>query len=222
MAKDGNATRQRTDVERLPSGRHRLTREAVVASQRGRLLFAVAQAVAERGYGPMTVADIVERAGVSRKTFYEQFPDKEAAFLAAFNTGVEMLLGRIGEAADALPGDADWRDRVRSDWETYLEVLCEEPAFARSLHVEALGAGPALLERRAQIMAMFTERTRRMHQLARVQEPGLPDLPDELFRVHSAGMDELVRDTLRTRGPEGLPELVEPGVRLTFALFGAD
>src|SRR5882724_3806888 len=67
-------------VARLPSGRHGLAREAVVASQRGRLLDAMAEVVAEKGYQATTVADVVERAGVSRRTFYEQFPDREACF----------------------------------------------------------------------------------------------------------------------------------------------
>src|SRR5258706_9322051 len=61
---------------RLPSGRHGLTREAVVASQRGRLVDAMAQVVAEKGYPAATVADVGERAGGSRRTFYEQFADK--------------------------------------------------------------------------------------------------------------------------------------------------
>src|SRR5438067_613553 len=113
-------------LDRLPSGRHRLTREAVKQSQRGRLLFAIAQVVAERGYAAATVADIVDRASVSRSTFYEQFPDKEACFIAAFDYGVEFVLGRMQQAWEALK-TPDWRDHVRSDLETYIGVLAREP-----------------------------------------------------------------------------------------------
>src|SRR5438105_1831196 len=88
---------------RLPSGRHGLTREAVVASQRSRLIDAMAQVVAERGYPATTVADVVERAGVSRRTFYEQFADKEACFLAAYDVGLTAVLGRIKEAVEGVP-----------------------------------------------------------------------------------------------------------------------
>lgn len=207
-------------AHRLPSGRHRLTRDAVTASQRGRLLFAVAQTVAERGYGGTTVAHVVERAGVSRSTFYEQFPDKEAAFLVAYDTGVEILLGRIRDAADEL-GDADWRAHVRSDLTSYMEVLAADPAFAWAMHVEVLAAGPAALERRAAIFAMFTERTRRVHELARREQPSLPPIPAEAFALHTGGIDELVRECLRTRGAHALPELAEPAAQVTFALFGA-
>ena len=85
---------------RLPSGRHGLTRDVVVASQRTRLVDAMAQIVAEKGYPATTVADVVERAGVSRRTFYEQFADKEACFLAAYDAGLEAVLCRVGYAVD--------------------------------------------------------------------------------------------------------------------------
>ncbi len=205
---------------RLQSGRHRLTREAVVLSQRGRLLDATMHAVAEKGYGATTVADVVERAGVSRKTFYEHFADKEGAFLAAYDTGVEILLGRLMEAAGDLDG-AGWRVRLRSDLATYMLVLAEEPAFAWALHVEVLAAGPAALERRAEVFALFSDRTRRLHRLARRQDPALPALPDELYLVHSGGVDEVVREHLRTEGASTLGVLVEPAVLFTGALFGA-
>ena len=207
-------------LDRLPSGRHRLTREAVHESQRGRLLFAIAHVVAEKGYAAATVADIVDRASVSRSTFYEQFPDKEACFLAAFNFGVEYVLGKMREAWETLGAGDDWRAHVRSDLTTYLHVLAAEPAFARSLHIEALAAGPAALGRRAQMLTLFAGRTQRINELARAQEPSLPELPPEAFALHTGGVDEMIREWLRTRGPETLPQLAEPALAATFALFG--
>jgi AcrR family transcriptional regulator len=205
---------------RLPSGRHRLTREAVVASQRGRLIDAVAGAVAAKGYAATTVADIVERAGVSRSTFYEQFDDKEAAFIAAYDVGAEVVLGRLAEAIEGLPEGAGWREMIRTAIATYMRVLADEPAFAWALHVEALSAGPDTHERRAAIFSVFSGRTRWAYDLARREDPSRPELPDEAFRLHTGGMDELVREQLRTRGARALPELVEPAVRATLALLG--
>jgi AcrR family transcriptional regulator len=209
-------------LERLPSGRHRLTREAVVESQRGRLVYAIAQVVAEKGYAAATVADIVDRASVSRSTFYDQFPDKEACFLAAFNYGAEYVLGRMGSARESLGPDRDWRSHVRSDLETYLAVLSSQPAFAFALHVEVLAAGPAALARRSQILALFTARTLRIHEQARTLDPSLPELPPELFEIHTGGTDELIRECLRTRGPSGLADLCEPVVQATLAMLGAN
>ncbi len=208
-------------LERLPSGRHRLTREAVVESQRGRLVYAIAQVVAEKGYGAATVADVVDRASVSRSTFYDQFPDKEACFLAAFDVGAEYVLGRMISARESLGPDRDWRSDVRSDLETYLAVLASQPAFAFALHVEVLAAGPAALARRAQIQALFTARTRNIHERARGLDPSLRELPPELFAIHTGGTDELIRECLRTRGPNGLADLCEPAVQATLAMFAA-
>jgi len=212
-------------LDRLPSGRHRLSRAAVESSQRGRLLFAIAQVVAEKGYAAATVADIVDRASVSRTTFYEQFPDKEACFIAAFDFAVEYVLGQMRQAWEEL-GDGDddgrdWRERVRSDLTTYLRVLASEPAFARALHVEALAAGPAALERRAVMLSLFADRTRRVHELARAAEPSLPELHQEAFALHTGGVDELIREWIRTRGAGSLPELAEPALTATLAIFGA-
>jgi AcrR family transcriptional regulator len=207
-------------MQRLPSGRHRLERSEVAASQRGRLIVAIAAAVADKGYAATTVADVVERATVSRRTFYEQFESKEDCFIAAFDLGVEYVLGRLAAAAASENGELGWRERMRSDLRTYLKVLAEEPAFAFSLHVECLSAGPAALAHRSKIFALFTERTRRLYELARAEDSSKPELPIELFRMHSGGVDELIRECLRERGPEALPKLADPIWRASLAMFG--
>jgi AcrR family transcriptional regulator len=209
-----------TAQSRLPSGRHGLPREAVAASQRGRLIEAMAQVVSEKGYAATTVADVVERAGVSRRTFYEQFADREACFLAAYDAGLAAVLSRIGDAAEGDP-DTGWRERARSGVEAFLGLLASEPAFARALQVEILTAGPAALDRRAGMLVMFGGIWRNVHERARAEEPSLPELPDEVFTVLTAGFEELVRDCIRTRGPAALPELAEPMLRAVFAVFGA-
>ena len=211
-------------VSRLPSGRHGLTREAVVASQRARLVEAMAHVVADKGYAATTVADVVERAGVSRRTFYEQFADKEACFLAAYDVGLAVVLGRIAETAGPAGPDgraAGWRARARAGVEAFLDLLAREPAFARALQVEILTAGPAALERRAGMLTTFSNVWRGLHEAARAEDPALPALPDEVFPTLTAGFEELIRDCIRTQGPAALPELAEPILRTVFAVFGA-
>jgi len=208
-------------ASRLPSGRHGLTREAVAASQRGRLIEAMAQVVAEKGYAATTVADVVERAGVSRRTFYEQFADKEACFLAAYDAGLAAVLGRIREAAETGLPARDWRARARAGVEAFLQLLAAEPAFARALQVEILTAGPAALERRAGMLTMFSGVWRNVYEQARADDPGLAPLPDEVFPILTAGLEEVVRNCIRTRGTDALPELAEPILRTVYAVFGA-
>ncbi len=214
------ATSQSPTTNRLPSGRHGLSREAVVASQRARLIDAMAQVVAEKGYPATTVADVVERAGVSRRTFYEQFADKEACFLATYDAGLAAVLSHIREAVEVNPA-AGWRERARAGVESFLALLASEPAFAQALQVEILTAGQAALDRRAGMLVMFGGIWRNVHERARTEEPALPVLPDEVFTILSAGLEELVRDCIRTRGPAALPGLADPILRTVFAIFGA-
>jgi AcrR family transcriptional regulator len=209
-----------TRIERLPSGRHGLTREVVLASQRGRLLDAMARAVAEKGYAAATVADVVAIAGVSRRTFYEQFADKESCFLAAYDTGVELVLGRIRLAVDALP-EADWRTRARVGIETFMNVLAEEPAFAWALVVEVIGAGRAALARHAEIMGLFAQVHRKIHDVARREDPTLPELPDVVFATLAGGLEELLREGLQSGGAESLPALTDTALEAVVAIFGS-
>jgi AcrR family transcriptional regulator len=113
------------------------------------MLDAIAHVVAEKGYGAATVADVVERAGVSRKTFYEHFRDKESCFLAAYDAGVEVLIATMRAAGD------DTRARVRA----YLQTLAAEPAFARTFLTEIVAAGPQALERRDAVLDAFAALT---------------------------------------------------------------
>ena len=78
--------RRQRDSETLPRHRHKLSRETVQKAQRRRILRATADAVADQGYRAATVADIVRRAGVSTRTFYELYADKEAAVCAVYDT----------------------------------------------------------------------------------------------------------------------------------------
>jgi AcrR family transcriptional regulator len=197
-----------------------MTREAVVASQRGRLVDAIAQVVAEKGYPATTVADVVERAGVSRRTFYEQFPDKEACFLAAYDVGLAVVLGRIRDAVETGGPGAGWRARARAGVEAFLTLLASEPAFARALQLEILTAGPAALERRAGMLVMFSGVWRSVHDQARAEDPAVPALPDEVFTILTAGLEELIRDCIRTGGTAALPDLAEPILRTVVAIFG--
>jgi AcrR family transcriptional regulator len=140
-------------VQPLPRGRHRLSRKQVLASQRGRMLAAMAEAVAEKGYARTAVADVIERAGVSRETFYEHFSDKEDCFLAAYDTGGEALLEVIEAAlAGSRAGPEKRLDRVLS---AYFSALADEPAFARTFLIEVYAVGPRALRRRAELQQRF-------------------------------------------------------------------
>src|SRR3954468_3366277 len=101
----------------FPSGIRSLPSDLVSAVQRERLLAAMLRATAELGYREVSVQDVLERAGVSRPTFYEPFENKEACFLAAFDSAAARLRERLESAADAGEG---WRQRLRLGLEELL------------------------------------------------------------------------------------------------------
>jgi AcrR family transcriptional regulator/DNA-binding MarR family transcriptional regulator len=124
-------------------------RDQVDGIQRARVLAALCEVVVERGAGSTTVAHIVARAGVSRRTFYELFADREDCFLAAFDQAVERAAARV---MPAFAGPGRWRERVRAALVAALGFLDEEPELGALCVVHALGAGPQALERRAAVV----------------------------------------------------------------------
>jgi AcrR family transcriptional regulator len=145
-------TRRRPPVPRSPVSRSRggAPQGRFAGIQRSRLLSAAIRAVDELGYSDTSVADITSRARVSRRTFYEQFPDREACLFAA----LEDALGAIGRelAAVELEGLA-WRERVRTGLWRILVFFDREPVLARVCVVQALRGGPRVLERREAVLA---------------------------------------------------------------------
>jgi AcrR family transcriptional regulator len=192
----------------LPAGRHSLTREVVLASQRGRVLDAMAQAVAEHGYGETTVAHVVALAGVSRKTFYEHFSDKEACFLALYDTGIAYVLGRIAETLDET-ADRDPVDRVAVGLRAFLAVLAEEPAFSRAIILEVHAAGAQALRRRRATLEEFASRYEDINSQARAQDPSLPALSHDIALALVGAILELVATRIEDGRTADLPELTD-------------
>jgi AcrR family transcriptional regulator len=148
------------DADQLPRGRHRLTREQVVASQRQRMLRAMSKVVSEKGYANTSVADVIAIAGVSRETFYEQFAGKEECFLAAYDVGVESVLRAMRASLTDAPDDpAEVYSRALA---SYLHTLSVDPAVARTFNVEVYAAGPAAIQRRMALMDRFVDVTAEM------------------------------------------------------------
>jgi AcrR family transcriptional regulator len=165
------------------------------------MLEATARAVSDLGYPRLTVAAILERAGVSRKTFYEHFSDKEECFLAAYDVVSE---GLVRSVSDAFNARGPWRDRVHDGLAEFLRVLAAEPDFARMCIVEVLAAGPAALQRRDSVMRTFTV----FFDAGRAQAPPDRLLPKLISESVVGAIYELIyARVLRNRTHE-LPDLL--------------
>jgi AcrR family transcriptional regulator len=140
---------------KFPSGIRKLPSDLVSAVQRERLIVAMLRAVSELGHREVNVQDVIERAGVSRPTFYEHFANKEDCFLAALETTATRLRNSVADAA-AQGGDS-WRDRLRLGLEEVLRFVAVEPDAARTLIVEARAASPEAVQRRDALLDHFSE-----------------------------------------------------------------
>ena len=139
---------------KLPSGRHGLSREVVVRSQRERMVEAMISVVAMKGYTETTVADIISPAGASRATFYEQFADKEDCFIAAYGTVMERMLAFVAEGFSIDRSD-DWVTQIRGGVRGLLVYLAENPVAARVGIVEGFGAGARARGRYQEAVSSF-------------------------------------------------------------------
>ncbi len=134
------APRQRTTgISRLRPGPNGLPSGQVAEIERRRTLTAAVDAVEELGYAHMTVAEVIGRARVSRKTFYDVFADREDCFLAAFDQALEQGRARVTEAHGE---HEDWREATRAGLASLLGAMDEEPGMMKLCVVEAQAAGP--------------------------------------------------------------------------------
>ncbi len=198
-AQDGAENGHGALASASPRARAALERERVAEIQRVRMLGAMVDLTRERGAERVTVAHVVSRAGVSRRTFYEIFADREACLLAALDEAIEQI------AAAVLPAyqrDRAWLARIRAGLTAALKFFDEQPAMAALCVVDALGAGSAALERRARVL----------DALVSAVDRGRRDAPagNGLNRVTAEGVVGAVLGVLHTRLREPDPKPVLP------------
>lgn len=145
-----NDTRSKAPTRR--PGSDGLPRGHVTEIQRARMLSAAVEAIEENGYARLTVAQVIGRAKVSRKTFYDLFDDREDCFLAVFDRTLTQMSTRVVEAYEQ---EASWRESVRAGLAALLIFIDEEPELARLCVVDALGGGTRVLDERARVLAQL-------------------------------------------------------------------
>jgi AcrR family transcriptional regulator len=141
--------------DRLPRGRHNLSRTDVTARQRARMLRAMAEVVTERGYVDTPVAAVIERAGVSRETFYQQFASKQDCFVAALEDAIGRLATSLTSVLDRATGTP--LERYDALLRGYLDTVSGQPATARLFLIETYAAGPHAMRRRLELQQQFVD-----------------------------------------------------------------
>lgn len=200
----------------LPRGRHKLTREQVAASQRERLLQGMTQAVGEKGYTRTSVADVLKRARVSRETFYENFADKQACFLAAYEASAERYLRVVDDALAAR--DEPVMARLEGALRGYLRELAADASAARTFLLEIHAVGPAATALRCRVLDGFIE----LIDGLLAEDERFRALPDPKFAVRMllGGVASLVTGQVAMGRHATLPKLSAPILAHVRSLLG--
>lgn len=188
------------------------------ADPRRRLLRGIAAAVAEKGYAATTIADVVRHARVSKRTFYEHFPDKQACYLEAYRRGTDRLGRRMLEAGVAAEGP--WRERLRAAIAAYLAVLIDAPASTRTFTAEIQAAGPTAVATRRAMHRRTADALVAVVDHVRRDDPGVGPLTPVLAEALVGAMTELVGNAIAEDRPEDLLGLDEPILVLVAAVVG--
>src|ERR1700674_1818354 len=192
---------------KLPRGPHTLTREQVAANQRLRVGMAMLEAIGENGYVATTVSEVVARAGVSRKAFYQHFANKEECFLATYDAIARE--GRL-RVARALRDSEGHPDRMETAIRTVFEAAMENPDALRLAITEITAVGPAGIERRERSLREYGQlihdslksgpalaeqlgkRSAKRTNGRLNRGPSTPDLPEPPLRPVGAGFNKVL------------------------------
>jgi AcrR family transcriptional regulator len=173
-----------------------------IGTPRERILDAMIELVAERGFAGVTVKLVTSRAQVSSRTFYEHFAGLEACFSAVLDLGLARALALIGAA---FAREERWQDGVRAALASVLAYFDGEPVLARVWFVEAMAAGSWALERREEILATLRRMIVEHWSHAGVGRPE----PVAVAGV-MASILGIIHSHLVTRDPRPLIELLGP------------
>jgi AcrR family transcriptional regulator len=149
---------------------------------------AMAELTAEQGYEATKIADIVRRAGVARKTLYDNFDGKEEVFLGAFDSAVTEVTARIEESCAGV-GDA-WVDRIAAGLRAFLTYIAENPAVARMCLIEAVSATPTASTR-------YDDAVERFVDLLRTNTPADTSLSDTIEETLVGGVAWILNQKIR-------------------------
>ena len=207
------------DMAVLPRGRHSLSPEAVKDSQRGRMLRAVALAVAEKGYGETVVTDVIERAHVSRKTFYEHFADLQDCFRQAHATACDTLLATVVEASRT--GPQDGFGAIRSGIRGYFDLIAGEPEMTQAFFADAVAAGPAVAQKRKETMSSLAGLILAGYRIAQEDDPSLPEPPPLAGTAATGAINEICLSAIADETLEQLPSMTDETVALIRGILTA-
>lgn len=179
--------------------RPELPREFVAVHKQRRMIAAIAELSAEQGYEATKIADIVSRAGVARKTLYDNFDGKEDLFLSAFD--LYFVEAKAAVQAACEEAGEGWQERIEAGLAALLRFVAEQPAAARMCLVEALSATPRSSVSYDVALAAFVE-------LLRASAPPREGLPPTIEESLVGGVAWILHQRIRAGETQRIAELL--------------
>ena len=206
----GDSQRRNSQISRAPE------LELVTSPKRQAILDGMLEAVGAEGYEHTSVRTVLDRTGVYRQAFYDNFTDKDDCYLQAYDAGVERIESLL---LTAVEGQESWTGQLRAGLAALLDFLDAEPDTGRALVVEVHAAGPEALAKRAAAMKRLTGFLDR----AREEAAGAESPPPIAGEGIAAGIHAVIHSRLATGESDGfrrlLPEFMYFAV---LPYFGAD
>lgn len=199
-------------LSRLPPGRHLIPSDFVSQNQRERMLLAMAELVAARGYQKTTIELIAKTSRVALGTFYEHFSSKEQCFLAAFDESVAAAKEVFAEMLDP---EEPWQEQISAGLEIFLEMVVKERARAKLCIVEAQAAGSTSLGRYQAMLESVAPKLREGREF----NPRASRLPDGLEVAIAGGIAWLVHQRLLADEVDGLTALLPEMLQVTLTPY---
>jgi AcrR family transcriptional regulator len=193
-AEGAGATREAKVVPHAP------TLKLVISQKRQRILEGMLEAVGADGYDGASVRTVLDRTGLYRQAFYDNFSDKDACYLEAFDAGLERVEALMAAAAAS---EESWQGKLRAGLGALLDFLEAEPDIGRALVVEVHAAGPQALAKRAEAMKKAAD----FIDLARAEAPGPESPPPIAAEGIVSGIHAVVHSRL-SGGAEGFRRLL--------------
>lgn len=180
-----------------------------------RLLDGLASSIVERGYRDTTVADVVRHARTSKRTFYEQFPSKEACLIELLRRNNIDLIASINASVDP---DAEWQSQIRRAVRAYVDHIEARPAITLCWIREAPALGAVARPLHRQVMRDLTEMLVDLTSTAGFRRAGLDPISPPIAMILLGGLRELT--ALFVEDGRDMDGIADPAVTAAMALLG--
>jgi AcrR family transcriptional regulator len=173
----------------------------VTSPKRQAILDGMLEAVGAEGYEHTSVRTVLDRTGVYRQAFYDNFADKDDCYLQAYDAGVERVEALL---VAATAGEASWTGKLRAGLEALLDFFDAEPDVGRALVIEVHAAGPEALAKRTAAMQRVNGFLDRARKVAGEGESP-PAIAGEGI---AAGIHAVIHSRLATGSSDGFRQLL--------------